>query len=137
MSGLKIQNVVIIDDGYVDQLIYKKILLRTGLVGSVRGFELAEDALEFLREPDRPKIDVIFLDINMPRMDGFEFLETASIEFGDYFSVAVVVMLTTSLSDDDKKRASKFRMVVDYINKPLSEEIVVRVAKILETKQPF
>ena len=71
----RIGTAILIDDNTIDQRLYKKILMRSDLVGEVITFSLAGPALDFLRENRSQKIDVIFLDIIMPMMDGFEFLD--------------------------------------------------------------
>ncbi|MEM1163306.1 MAG: response regulator [Pseudomonadota bacterium] len=127
----KIPFVLLIDDEGVDRMIYRRVLERSGLVGEITMFEYADDALDFLKLTERPKVDVIFLDINMPRMNGFEFLEAASREIGDNFADAVIVMLTTSLDPKDHDRAMGYDVVKDFINKPLTIEHVQQVAKLL------
>ena len=70
----------------------------------------------------RPPIDAILLDINMPSIKGFQFLDAATEEFGDDFGKIAVIMLTTSILAEDKRRASQHAIVKDYINKPLEHE---------------
>ncbi|MEM6340411.1 MAG: response regulator [Pseudomonadota bacterium] len=128
----KINTAVLIDDNPIDQRIYEKILMRSGLVNEVIVFSLAQPALDFLRtSPDR-QIDVIFLDINMPMMDGFQFLEAATAEFDTGFTRIVVAMLTTSLNPSDKERARKFSVVREYITKPLTKQHIEDIANILD-----
>lgn len=84
------------------------------------------EALEFLTQRldggDRLP-DLIFLDINMPVMNGFEFLEAYERQFGNSQQAkALIVMLTTSLHPTDLERAKNFGSVSDYIYKPLMEE---------------
>ena len=76
-------------------------------------------------------IDVILLDINTPRMNGFEFLEQASIDIGSEFSTSVVIMLTTSLDPEDEKRAEEYQAVKGYLNKPLSKEGLVTISRLI------
>ena len=76
-------------------------------------------------------IDIAFLDINMPIMDGFEFLEAATEEFKDGFTEIVVAMLTTSLNPVDKERARKFDVVREYITKPLTKQHIQDVVAFL------
>lgn len=110
---------MIVDDNAIDQKLYARLATRSGLVGALHGFLMAPDALDFLAQPDRPVIDIILLDINMPRMNGFEFLDAATSRFGPGFVRAAVIMLTTSMSDKDRKRADSYAVVRDYIQKPL------------------
>ncbi len=116
----KINTAIIIDDNEIDQVLYKRIIKRSKKIDKVIGYTDAHKALEFLKCDGREKIDVIFLDINMPRMDGFEFLAAITDQLGEEFSSAVVVMITTSLAKEDKERASQFDIVKAYLNKPIT-----------------
>lgn len=126
-----IDTLVIVDDNALDQKLYARIIRRSGLVGQVHSFVMAEDALAFIASPDCPPIDIILLDINMPRMNGFEFLDAATERFGEGFARAAVIMLTTSMSNQDQQRASSYDVVRDYINKPLRPEHLERIDALL------
>lgn len=129
---MKIHRTMLIDDTDIDQKLYQRVLKRSGLVEEVIPFLYADEALEFLRSNASEKIDLIFLDINMPRMNGFEFLEAATREFGDTFAHVVIVMLTTSLAPEDRERAAEFEIVRDFINKPLTIEHVRHAAELVK-----
>ncbi len=116
----KIQTAMIVDDSEFDQVLYKELIERSGMVDKLIQYYYPDEALEFLKQPDRENVDVLFLDINMPRMSGFEFLKEASQQLGPDFAKIVIIMLTTSLDPRDQKKAKEFEMVKDYINKPLT-----------------
>ena len=89
--------------------------------------DVASDGLiacEWIKENNCP--DIIFLDIRMPRMDGFDFL--------DHFSGmnvckhVKIVMCTSSSRVEDKKKALTYKEVVEYIEKPLTEEMIQKIA---------
>lgn len=126
-----IETVMTIDDEAIDQMIYKRVLKRSGLVGNVIDFRLAEDALAYFRTENHVRPDIVFLDIHMPGMNGFEFLEQAIAEFGEAFAEGVVIMLTTSLDPQDRARAEGFPVVRDYLNKPLTDDDVRTAARFL------
>jgi len=73
----KIGTLMMIDDNQIDQMLYKRIIERSGLVEKLQSFSMADEALEYLKSEPENWPDVVLLDINMPKMDGFEFLEAA------------------------------------------------------------
>jgi CheY-like chemotaxis protein len=130
-----IHQLMLIDDNEDDQMFYRRIIDKSGLVETFHPFFMAEDALTFLREENRPPIDAILLDINMPGLNGFQFLDAATEEFGDDFAKIAVIMLTTSILEEDKRRASQYAIVRDYINKPLELEHLEAIDRMLAEKQ--
>ncbi|MGE5395806.1 MAG: response regulator [Candidatus Saccharibacteria bacterium] len=74
-----------------------------------------------------PIPDIIFLDINMPRMSGFDFLDEFIQMDETITSGIVVIMLTTSLNPYDIEKAMKYKVVRDYKNKPLTTEMLQEI----------
>ncbi len=117
-----LDQVVLIDDDSLDNKHHSRIIQKTGLARDIKVFTLAQDALAWFRKSEDEAVDLIFLDVNMPRMDGFELLEAIRDEFGDRFERLIVVMLTTSLDETDRERAARFPVIRDYIQKSLTRE---------------
>lgn len=113
--------VMVIDDEDIDQRQYRRLLQRSGLVDDIVQFTYADEALQWLMESPERKIDLILLDINIPRMNGFAFLAEATTKI-PAFDAIVVIMLTTSLSPKDKEWADSLDCVRGYFNKPLTME---------------
>ena len=132
---MKIKKALLIDDTAIDQKLYRRILERSEIVEDVTSFSYADEALEFLISNRSAEVDVIFLDINMPRMNGFEFLEAAVEKLGETFTHVVIVMLTASLNPADRERAEQFSVVRDFINKPLTLEHVRRAAELVRAER--
>ncbi|MDH5531731.1 MAG: response regulator [Paracoccaceae bacterium] len=126
-----IERVMLIDDEMVDQMIYKRVIHRSQLVRDIVTFGYAEDALAYLRDPASPPVDLILLDINMPRMNGFEFLDAYGADPGPGASAVVITMLTTSLTASDRARAEKSELVREFFNKPLTGEHVATAAALV------
>ena len=117
--------ILLIDDDDSTNFYHKIVLKDLGLATKMEFAENGMEALEIMRgnrSNGRPQPDVIFLDINMPLMNGFEFLE-AMLNSSELSDLKIpVIMLTTSLHDLDRHKAEKFDMVVGYLVKPLTED---------------
>lgn len=123
--------VMLIDDESFDLKMYRRIISRSGIEAEVLAFTSAEDALDYLLDPDSPQVALIFLDVNMPRMTGFEFIEAVSSSYGQDFNIPVVLMLTTSLSPTDRARAENLSPIRAFFNKPLTQDHLSNAAAIL------
>ena len=124
-----LDTVMIVDDSDVDLLLARRTIERSGLARNTLQFQYAEAALEHMAAPDALMPSLILLDINMPRMDGFEFLEALEARFGASFA-PVVVMLTTSMNPDDETRAMSHPDVRGFRNKPLSEAMMSELCRL-------
>ncbi|MEM8772580.1 MAG: response regulator [Pseudomonadota bacterium] len=122
-----LNEVILIDDDEVDNETHARVLKKSGVVKNVRVFQYAEQALEYLRENDDAKADLILLDINMPRMNGFEFL-TAYASLGAMKSDRpVVIMLTTSSHPGDRALAENTPGLTDFLQKPLTPPVFASI----------
>lgn len=116
---MKLNEVLVIDDSDPD-LLYTKIILEAAAIAhGVRTFETAIDALAYLKRPEGHHADVILLDINMPEMSGFEFLDAYEELHASQRATAVVVMLTSSPHPADRARALAYGCVKGYVVKPI------------------
>lgn len=113
-----------INDNEVEQHLYRQVIQRSGVVASTTMFSLATDALMHLHKPAGKKVDLILLDLYLPHMNGFEFLETAAKQLGEDFPWPTVVMMTHSHSLQDIERAHSYDAVSAVINKPLTVDIL-------------
>jgi len=119
--------VILVDDDKVDQMMFKRVLNRSGVANRILFFQHPDEALDFLKIPGCEDIYMLFLDICMPRLDGFEFLDRAMSEVGPDFATIDVIILSTSSCPGDKERAASFSNVRDYLVKPLTDVDLKRV----------
>ena len=127
MSELaRIRSVVVCDDDPADTFLSKLILERSGRFESVDTIDCADRLLEQLGADQAPSL--ILLDINMPRMSGFEFLEHFEAATSHGASNPAIVVLTSSADLVDQQRADTFSSVVDYVTKPLTVERANHIA---------
>jgi CheY-like chemotaxis protein len=118
---------MLVDDNELDNFINKKLLENEKFADNIIVQQSAQSALEELKKlestPDKlPRI--IFLDIMMPHMDGFGFLDELG-KFGENVKKSCkVIMLSTSESFKDLNRANQNRFVYKFLNKPLSKPVL-------------
>jgi CheY-like chemotaxis protein len=124
--------VLVIDDSFYDLLIAREILEDALPADTILCMDSAMKALSFLEEksdsPDELPC-VIFLDIRMPGIDGFGFLERYAHLPEVLKSHCRVFMLTSSIDPADLERAKKNPYVKQFLEKPLNEELVVEILK--------
>ncbi len=122
--------VLVVDDDECFQYLCKTILERSGQQFNILTAYDGEEALQVLRTSEVLP-DLILLDINMPRMNGHEFLnEYAKLAPAD---VPVVAMLTSSNHEQDRVSALAYSFVKDYLVKPLRKEDIGRLVTMAET----
>lgn len=131
MSATK-RNFIVIDDNKLDCFIAEKVILNTGMSEKIRVYTDAREALEFIRNnTDSPGDDkiTILVDIQMPLMNGFEFVEAfEKLPEGTKCNYAIY-MLTSSINPSDLNRVSNYNSVRQLLNKPLS---MIKLSTVME-----
>lgn len=121
------KRIYIIDDDPIYQLVTKKLIEKTSLFDDSKSFVNGSEALSYFENTgDIP--DVILLDIEMPEMDGWDFLnQLLSIE-KKFDKEATIYIASSSIAIEDKMKAKNYPCVKDFLSKPMNIEKLKTIA---------
>jgi two-component SAPR family response regulator len=124
--------VAIVDDDEICLIVHKRIIEITKFHNEARTFNSAKKALDFFATlVDTSKPVLLFLDINMPDMNGWDLLNIIHQE--DFKQEIYVVMVSSSVNASDKDKAFSFTKVIDFVEKPFALTVPER----LKSKLPW
>ena len=118
--------IMLIDDDPINNLIIRKELTRFNSNISLIIYESPNEALNYFRQQNQSP-DLILLDINMPEMNGWEFLD----EFEKLALNINLAMLTSSIAKIDHKKSQSYSIVKDYFIKPLDKDKIKKIYSLL------
>ncbi len=133
MINDKLELILFIDDDAATNFLHNRTADQADCAKKVMTFESAVNALDYLKadeSQDYIRPNLIFLDINMPIMNGWEFIEEYDKLDASLKSDFILVMLTTSLNPLDKTRAEELNLISEFQSKPLrSEDLIGLIQK--------
>lgn len=121
----KLEIVYVVDDDDIYQYVIKKKIEKRNIANQIKTFKNGHDAIEYLNlvANSHEKLpDVIFLDINMPVMDGWDFLQEYTELKSRLKKKINLYVVSSSIHQSDIERAKNIREVTDYIIKPMNDE---------------
>ena len=127
----KLNSILLIDDDKATNFMHTYLIKKTLVVDTVVSKLNGEEAIAYLttkKDGEYPQPELIFLDINMPVMNGWEFIEEYKKSNFSKKSV-LIIMLTTSLNPIERKRAEKIEIISGFVTKPLTAEYLQDIVK--------
>lgn len=126
----KLKSILLVDDDDATNYLHKLIIKKADCAESVHVELNGEAAIKYLTTALQgvyPRPELIFLDINMPLMNGWDFLEEYEKLDHAQQGGQVIVMLSTSLVASDIEKAKKYGNISEFLSKPLTQDILRNV----------
>ena len=131
--------IMCIDDDHITQMLIKKVVLKASFSKEIINAQNGEEALDILNRINNNnnnqltsiKPQLIFLDLNMPVMGGWEFLDLFNTS--NYFSLnnIKVIVLTSTIDPMDIEKSKKYPNVIDFQSKPITIEMLEHIRTII------
>lgn len=133
----KLNCILLIDDDFATNFINKKIVQKANIAEHIQIALNGKEAIEYLSHTGNlaqgtihPQPELVFLDINMPVMDGWEFIKAYKNLIPDKRKEEIrIIMLTSSFNPADKAKANTIKEIAEYRQKTLNEAILHEIVK--------
>ena len=125
----KLQCILLVDDDPDDNFFHETVIREMNIADKIDFATNGLEALSYLKKNGQLAPELIFLDINMPKMNGWEFLEEYKHLDTAQKARVVIMILSTSSNPDDIKKAKEIQEVSGFETKPLSPEMLHQILK--------
>ena len=124
-----LEQILCVDDDPITLMLCKKVIEKASFSAEIITAQNGEEALNFFNELKNnqnnvKKPQLIFLDLNMPIMGGWEFLDNfTSADYEEFNSIGIIV-LSSTINPEDSAKAKKYPAVIDFLSKPISKSML-------------
>lgn len=133
-----LDRILFIDDDPITLMLCKMVISKSLFSKEITTAKNGEEALQYFNtlkqvntNTQLTKPQLIFLDLNMPVMGGWEFLDSFSTsEYSDYNNTKVII-LSSTIDPEDLEKSKKYPMVIDFLSKPISKEMLEYIKEII------
>lgn len=128
-----LHKILCVDDDPITLMLYKMVIAKAEFADVVDTASNGEDALQYfdrLREQGAEPPALIFLDLNMPIMGGWEFLDSFSASDYGLINEVKVIVLSSTIDPRDIEKSKSYPMVIDFRSKPISKEMLAELTGI-------
>ena len=128
---MKKKKIWVIDDDNIYQIIVKKIMERSEMFSEISSFKNGKDAIDELYNSSEnidAIPDIILLDINMPIMDGWEFMDELGVIKPKFNADIMVYIVSSSIAIEDKNKSKSHENILGYLSKPVTLDDLILIA---------
>lgn len=128
-----LEKIFCVDDDTITLMLCKKVIEKVSFAQEIITATNGEEAIQYFDDLySKYKIDnttaypkLTLLDLNMPIMNGWEFLDKYLMQsYHEIFSEAKFIVLSSTIDPDDLKKAKSYPMVIDFLSKPITKEML-------------
>ncbi|MFV5695404.1 response regulator [Flavobacterium sp. LB3P122] len=121
----------VVDDDAIYQIIVNKIIQRSEIFSVISTFKNGKDAIDALQNSlknNKSLPNIILLDINMPIMDGWEFMEEMQLLKSQISKQIIIYIVSSSIAVEDKNKSKTYPDILGYLSKPITNEDLIMIA---------